>query len=60
MGGEEEEDMDLEDTAGAGLEEVAPTGPTEAVMDQVEAAMDLATEGGAYQWVQWQPEQALV
>lgn len=49
--------MDLEDTAGAGL---VPTGPTEAVMDQVEAAMDLAMEGGAYQWVQWQPEQALV
>ena len=49
--------MDFEDTAGAGLEEV---GPTEAVMGQVEAAMDLAMEGGAYQWVQWQPEQAPV
>ena len=60
MVGEEEEDMDFEDTAGAGLEEVDPTGPTEAVMGQVEAAMDPAMEGGAYQWVQWQPEQAPV
>ena len=60
MVGEEEEDTEFEGTAGAGLEEVDPTGPTEAGMGQVEAATDLAMEGGAYLWVQWQPEQAPV
>ena len=52
--------MDFEDTEGAGLEEADPSGPTEAGTDQVEAGMDLAMEGGAFQWVQWQPEQAPV
>lgn len=58
----QEEDMHLEDMAGADL--MAPGGegrtdPAEVAMGQAEAATDLAMGGEEYQWARWQPEQAL-
>ena len=58
----EEEGMLLEDMAGAdpmALGGVVPTDPAEVASDLAEVDMDLQMEGGEYQWVPWQPEQAL-
>ena len=58
----EEEDMLLEAMAGAdpmALGGVVLTDPAEVATDLAEVDMDLLLEGEEYQWVQWQPEQAL-
>ena len=54
--------MLLEDMAGVdpmALGGVVPTDPAEVASDLAEVDMDLQMEGGEYQWVPWQPEQAL-
>ena len=54
--------MLLEAMAGAdpmALGGVVPTDPAEVATDLAEVDMDLLLEGEEYQWVQWQPEQAL-
>lgn len=54
--------MHLEDMVEADLldlGEVDPTGPAEVDTDQAEAATDQDLVGEEYQWVRWQPEQAL-
>ena len=54
--------MLLEDMAGAdpmALGGVVPTDPAGVASGLAEVDMDLPMEGEEYQWVPWQPEQAL-